>query len=235
MRSARWMVPFLVTALAVFATVGDGLAEPADEPPSETRPLYWQVDPDGDGGVDVGDEVAGSEAAIWRDEDGVSFRIDTTGLVEGHGYTVWLISHDNPDACVTGDGETGSRCTTLDMLNPATLTSLMWGRSGQFVEDDETTTFTGHRSVPEGPCITEPVVLFEGCDGVLAGHGLHNPEEAEIHFVLRDHGPRQEGLEDEQISTINGGCDPATHEGLPVFGPGWGAPGDYACHDPQAT
>lgn len=234
MRSARWMVPLFVTALAVFGTVGDGLAEPA-EPPSETRPLFWQVDPDGAVGIEVGDEVEGSEAAIWRDEDGVSFRIDTTGLVEGHGYTVWLISHDNPDACVTGDGEPGSRCTTMDMLNPATFSSLIWGRSGKFVEGDGTTTFTGRRSRPDGPCVTEPAVVFDGCEGVLFGHGLHNPLGAEIHFVLRDHGPPQEGLEEEQTSTINGGCDPATHEGLPVFGPGWGTPGDYACHDPQAN
>lgn len=202
----------------------------------EAYPLYWQVDPDGDGPIEAGEEVHNSSATLWRDEAGVSFRIQTTGLTEGHGFTVWFFSYDNPVACLTGDGEPGTRCTGADLLNPAALGSIMWGRAGGFVESNALTTFTGRRPANSGPCITEPALVDqENCAGVLLGHGLHNPMGAEIHFVLRDHGPAQEGLEEEQTSTINGGCDPATHEGLPVFAPGWGTPGNYACYDPQGN
>jgi len=48
-------------------------------------------------------------------------------------------------------------------------------------------------------------------------HGLTNPQGAEVHLVLRSHGPRIPGQVAEQRTTFAGGCefflDPgATHE-----------------------
>lgn len=232
MRS-RWVMSTLV-AVAMLLAPSAGAGTLTSGPPDASEPLYWLVDPDGEGGIEVGDAVHNSSAQIWRDETGISFKVRTTGLTKGHGYTIWFFSYDNPEACLTGDGNPGTRCTGADLLNPAALGSIMWGRDGTFVTGNGTTTFSGHRPANTTPCLTEPVVVDEDCSGVLAGHGLHNPLEAEIHFVLRDHGPDQEEVDDE-TSTINGGCDPATHEGLPIFGPGWGTPGTYACFDPQGN
>jgi len=230
MRAERWIACAVVTVLAVAGFGGSAGARG----PDVVRPLFWEVDPDGDGPIEAGQEVDRSSASIWRDEGGISFKVRTTGLTKGHGYTVWFFSYDNPEACLTGDGGEGTRCTIGDLLNPTALGSIMWGRAGQFVKSSGLVSFEGRRPANSMPCLTEPVRTEESCAGVLLGHGLHNPMGAEIHFVLRDHGPDQEGVEDE-TSTINGGCDPATHQGLPVFAPGWGTPGDYACYDPQGN
>lgn len=231
-RSARWMTLAIVAISALVVPAGTAGAGNNGAPDAE-QPLYWHIEPDGAGGVEVGQAVHNSSAAIWRDEDGISFRIRTTGLTKDHAYTVWFFSYDAPENCRTGDGNEGTRCTGNDFLNPASLPSIMWG-TGKFVKSNGLVTFTGRRESPSSPCITEPAVVDEKCSGVLLGHGLHDPLGAEIHFVLRDHGPDQEGIEDE-TTTINGGCDPLTHVGLPVFGPGWGTPGNYPCVDPQGN
>lgn len=229
----RWTAFSLATALALVIPAAGAGAQNAG-PPSESQPLYWHVDPDGDGPIEKGQEVHNSSTTIWRDEGGVSFEVRTTGLEKGHGLTVWFFSYDNPEACIGGDGNEGTRCSRADLANPAALGSLMWGRAGEFVRSNGLTTFTGRRPVNTTPCITEPAVVDEDCSGVLIGRGLLNPLGAEIHFMLRDHGPDQEGIEDE-TTTINGGCDPLTYHGLPAFGPGWGTPGNFACYDPQGN
>lgn len=50
---------------------------------------------------------------------------------------------------------------------------------------------------------------LEGTD-----HGLTNPEGAEIHLVLRSHGPRIPGLVEEQRSTFAGGCEEFLNPGI---------------------
>ena len=232
-KTGRWMAQSLAAVLALAGPAADAGARGAG-PPDGTQPLYWHIDPDGDGPIEIGQAVHNSSTSIWRDEGGVSFEVRTTGLTKGHGVTVWFFSYDNPEACVSGDGNPSTRCTVTDLANPAALGSIMWGRAGKFVTGNGLTTFTGRRPVNSTPCVTQPAIVEEDCSGVLLGHGLHNPLGAEIHFTLRDHGPDQEGIADE-TTTINGGCDPATHEGLPVFGPGWGTPGNYACYDPQGN
>ena len=57
--------------------------------------------------------------------------------------------------------------------------------------------------------------------GAVFGSGLHNPHGAEIHYVLRDHGPALKDIVREQITTGNGGCS------------NFGGGGDYVCVDFQ--
>lgn len=222
----------IVAVLAVGMAPADALV--ATDP---ARPLHWEMDPDGDGPIKAGAEVEDSLIKIARDEEGVSFRIRTTGLSKGHGYTVWFFSFDRPELCRGSDfGETnGGRCTHADLFfNPAAGGSLMWGRAGKFAKSDGVTSFAGRRPRNPVPCATEPAVVTEDCSGVLIGRGLANPLTAEIQFVLRDHGPDQPEVDDE-TRTINGGCDPQTNAGLPVYNGGWGTPGNFACYDPQGT
>lgn len=56
----------------------------------------------------------------------------------------------------------------------------------------------------------------------MFGRGLTNPTQAEIHAVVRTHGPVIPGMVDEQIHTFNGGCDP-------------GQPNEGQCQDLQFT
>lgn len=56
---------------------------------------------------------------------------------------------------------------------------------------------------------------FGDDSGALFGPGLLRPRTAEIHVVIRTHGPAIPGMVREQISTFNGGCeDGQPNEGL---------------------
>lgn len=230
----RWISVIAAIAMLIASGASDVDARPASDP---ARSLHWEVDPDAKGPIQVGDKVKHSLTRIYRDGDGVSFDIRTSRLIKGHGYTVWFFSYDNPEACMSSTfTEThGGRCSVGDLLfNPAALGSLMWGRAGKFVKTSGVTRFTGRRPRNAIPCATEPAVASEDCSGVLFGRGLMNPLKAEVHFVLRDHGPDQKDVDDE-TSTINGGCDPTKNAGIPLYHAGWGTPGNFACYDPQGN
>ena len=44
--------------------------------------------------------------------------------------------------------------------------------------------------------------------GIVYGPGLLDAEKAEVHLVVRSHGPAVDGAFDAQLSTFGGGCDP---------------------------
>ena len=59
----------------------------------------------------------------------------------------------------------------------------------------------------------------------IEGPGLTNPLGADVHLVLRDHGPVQSGNFVDQLSTYGGGCTEAPD--------GTGTLGDFVCTQPQ--
>lgn len=161
-------------------------------------------------------QVDGSEATISGTDDSIEFAIKTSGVVPGNGYTVWVMLFNNPDMCGDPNAPPGFRCGGADMENPDAAFSLMWGGAGSFAKD-ELVTFEGSRAKGD-------------MSGVEAGPGLTDPRGAEIHLRIRDHGPAQEGLEQDQITTLGGGC---TEDSPPGFGSG--ERGSYPCRDVQAT
>jgi hypothetical protein len=161
--------------------------------------------------------VEGSEGTLSRTEDGIEFSIETSGLLPGDGYTVWIMAFNNPEACQDPNAPPGFRCGMTDMQNPDAGFSLMYGGAGSFA-DSESVTFRGGKAKGD-----RSGVEFDGL-------GLTNPRGAEVHLRIRDHGPAQPGLEEDQIGTIGGGC---TDESTPPGGSG--ARGTYHCRDVQAT
>ena len=59
--------------------------------------------------------------------------------------------------------------------------------------------------------------------------GLLDAQAAEVHLLIRSHGPKIPGLVDQMISTFNGGCVQANNA------PGTGTPGSNTCVDMQGT
>jgi len=227
----------LVALFPVNSVQADHVDRPPDEslPLYESLPLFWRIDSDGQGPLEVGSEVAGSSAEIWRhEEDGIEIKVTTSGLHGGHAYTVWLVVFNHPEACSGGEGLQGTRCGRSDVLDPATRASLMSGRGGKFVGESETS-FAGIRPTNPSPC-TSPIVLDSRCFDVPFGPGLEDALGAEIHVFLRDHGHPQFLLTNDQRMMFNGGCQPVTSEGPPIYGDGgWGRPGSYPCSNPQGT
>ena len=130
--------------------------------------------------------VPGSSSMLVRNDNGVTGTVHTDGLTAGNAYTMWFVVFNNPGACVGG-------CGPDDLGRPAVQASVMFGTG--HVVGGEGNNFAGWRGVGD-------------TDGVIAGPGLLDPRGAEIHLVIRDHGPAIPGLIDEQIHSFNGGCPP---------------------------
>ena len=162
------------------------------------------------------EEIEGSEATISSTKEGVEFSVKTSKLTPGNAYTVWIMAFNNPDACGGTNAPPGHRCGPDDMGNPDAGFSLMFGEGK--LADGDTETFQGKRTTGDS-------------SGVEVGTGLGDSEKAEIHLRVRDHGPVQAGVENDQITTIGGGC---LDESVPIPG-GSGARGNYNCRDIQAT
>ncbi|HEY8868198.1 MAG TPA: hypothetical protein VIM30_02265 [Candidatus Limnocylindrales bacterium] len=164
-----------------------------------------------------GSAVAGSQATVRRSGDTVDFEIRTSGLTPGNAYTVWLMAFNNPNAC-KGDGAPNAfRCGPGDMGNPEAGFTLMFGGTGG-VADSDTMEFRGQHAQGDGAGVE------------LGTPGLLDAAAAEVHLRVRDHGPAQPGLEEDQVATLMGGC---TDDSPP--GAGSGRHGTYPCRDVQAT
>jgi hypothetical protein len=132
---------------------------------------------------------------LTRNKNGLNMTLHADDLVPGHTYTVWWVIWNYPENC---DGA----CDDPDIFDPDVEPELLFatgnvaGNSGKGIfgaglsEDDAT-----------GSINTE---FF----GLPSYGGLHDALHAEVHIVLRDHGPAIPGQVDEQISTYAGGCDP---------------------------
>lgn len=124
--------------------------------------------------------VRSGRSTLLRFDDGAFGIVRTRSLVPGDAYTVWAVVFNNPAAC---DGP----CDATDLANP----------------DVEGVSTIGTGDVAARRKGTFLVYLPDGA-------ALTDPHGAEIHFVIRTHGPAIEGLVEEQTSTLNGGCPPNT-------------------------
>jgi hypothetical protein len=60
---------------------------------------------------------------------------------------------------------------------------------------------------PQGSAFFWGALDVGDTEGALFGPGLINPLGAEIHYVLRTHGPAKQDVLAEQLTTFMGGCD----------------------------
>jgi hypothetical protein len=161
--------------------------------------------------------VDGSSAKLTRGDSAVWIRVNTTELPPGT-YTNWWVVFNNPSACAGG-------CGADDFGNPEVAASVFFATGG-IVGQDGVGHFQAH--LEEGAGVPQlPGQTF-------FGPGLLDAQGAEIHYILRYHGPASSDpdLLQKQISTSYGGCTPL----LPAFPPDpVPAHQIYPCYDPQAT
>ncbi len=163
-------------------------------------------------------ESAGGTGTLIRTPDGVSATIDAMNLEPGDVYTIWWIVFNNPAMC------SGGECGEDDIFAADGSISLTPGVDLSAIHAG------GVVASRFGDAFTY-LTLAKGDTGghqVLFGPGLQNPLGAEIHNVIRSHGPALAGADFRgQITSVGGGCSEAT------FGPP-GASG-FTCFDPQAV
>lgn len=150
--------------------------------------------------------VEGSSAKLVTNDMGATLQVNTSGLPVGHAVTVWWVIFNYPEHCT--DGECGLDDAFPPPGNTAAGTSVSFA-AGHVIGGDGQGNYGAHISV--------------GGDAAPWHFGLLEPRTAEYHFVLRDHGPADPEIVNEQISTATAGCN--------NFGPGTG---DYTCVDLQA-
>lgn len=128
---------------------------------------------------EIGDEDnVTGRSLLVRSNRGVLALLRTGDLVAGDAYTVWAVIFNNPEAC---DG----LCDAADLSNPQV---------------------DGHSTLGTGEVVRHERAMF--LTVMRAGNELADPMGAEIHFVVRTHGPAIPDLVEEQISTLHGGCPP---------------------------
>lgn len=153
------------------------------------------------------DMSAAGEARLTRTANGVSFRMRTAisgeltefGALLGEDWesgdatTVWFVVFNFPDECIGGCGEDEVIAAFLGFYNDAGV-GLHYG--------------TGH--VAGGAWFNAAASLREwDTSGRLFGMPLRDAEGAEIHLVVRSHGPAStlSGSElNDALHSVDGGC-----------------------------
>lgn len=164
-------------------------------------------------------EVEVGRSELTRRSNGISFNLETTELEPETATTAWIVIFNKPEYCAT------SPCGDPDLFEPDVMADMVGG-FGQVIGDSGEATFSGSRSTND---TTGSALAALG----LPAYGIIDPDKAEIHFVLRSHGPAIPGMIEEMTTTFNGGCQ---HPGEPFpdpLPPELGEPGPNTCVDVQ--
>ncbi|MGH7477195.1 MAG: hypothetical protein ACRELD_13060 [Longimicrobiales bacterium] len=158
-------------------------------------------------------------STLLRRRNGVSYNLRATQLEPGTATTMWLVVFNRPAACA------GTPCMEPDLLNPATEADVMYA-AGHVIGGSGRATFAGSRRIGDASgSIFAPLGL--------PAPGIRDLENAEIHFVVRSHGPKIPALLPDMIHTFNGGCQPPGAPFPDPVPPEYGAPGPNTCVDVQ--
>lgn len=164
---------------------------------------------------DDGAPVEGAHATLVTNDSGAAMSLHTSGLTPGHAVTVWWVIFNFPEHCTHGIPGL-SHCGEEDLHifggDPSIQTTVAYA-AGHVIGGSGRGNYGGSLTVGDTSGVT------------FGGPGLLAPRDAEIHLVVRTHGPAIPGLVHEQIRTFGAGCI-----GAP---PGTGTPGDYPCEDLQ--
>lgn len=178
----------LVIASASGVALADGTSAPLQGRPAVTV-SNMNVFPNGPA------VVGGS--VLTRYNTFVEATVSTTGLAASGAYSWWWVVFNHPEYCIAGCGldDLPVGATPVSNGDPRVDASLLWG--GGFVAN--------------GTGAAEVRALLERNKApgqVVFGPGLRRPRRAELHIVLRSHGPAIAGEVAEQIGSFNGGCTP---------------------------
>ena len=177
-------------------------------------------------------EPTGGTAKIVRTNKGISGNFssplaNSVGSAEGLAVTLWLIIFNNPNECAT------TPCSEADLFNPSVEPDAIYG-AGNIIDDSEVASFGFSLKAGDNSGSIADLFGMPTDDG--DPFGLINPRGAEVHYVLRLHGPMIPLEMPAQIKTYGGGCvdfapygysPPAEESELKL---GWGE-----CQDVQAA
>lgn len=158
-----------------------------------------------------GSEVDDAWSTLRRYENGLAMSLHTSDLVPGDAYTVWWVIFNEPQNC------SDSICNEDDLFVLDENGAIVMDEFNQRVMDPEALVApqisiqyaTGSLIDEDGSGDFAAAVGVGDVPGIVAGPGLVNPDTAEVHVVVRTHGPKVDALFTDQILTFGGGCEPA--------------------------
>lgn len=191
---------------------------------------------------------------LSRKRNSLSASINTLGLNTNTAYSVWWVVFNRPQFClepnVCGESDVFESQGVLNADQVSRVRISVFNASGFVTGDSGVANITA--TLESGALPTGTFVNFgwsapvgpgpDSNSGLMHGNGL----DAEIHVVLRTHGPAVAGSVGPQISTFNGLCDVQQCEDVraaifmaPEPGPtsacidtdgdGWGWDGSRSC------
>lgn len=163
-------------------------------------------------------QVEGGQASLVRNDNGITYRLSTTGLEPGNAYTLWLAVVNNPAACAT------QPCSAADIILNGDTRSQVRYAAGNVAGGSGKGTFAGH-------------IRVGSLSGWLPDRALEDPFGSEIHLVINDHGPMLPEFMPGMIQTYRGGCsDSSPFPGLfPATALSDGSVGPNICRLYQAA
>ena len=168
-------------------------------------------------------------STLQRSESGVTATLEASGFSPG-AWTMWLIFYNHPEKCqhpmFGPDGRQLSACSWSDRNSEGVDRKPGWA-SGEVIDTSGTGVFSATRNVDDDTYTGTPPPgmpdTFPLCCPLLT-----HPMGAEIHVLMRYHGPVVTELLDAQIGSWGGGCS-NEYTGFPNRG----TPGDFLCVDPS--
>jgi hypothetical protein len=141
-------------------------------------------------------------STLHRNKNGITVNFKAENLNPG-AYTFWWVIWNNPENCVVENA-----CLDPDFPLPGSVVNdvgveVMYA-GGHVVGNNGKGNFSGHLNA--GDDTPESMNTSFGFPSV-GGLAVGNTFDAEVHIVLRTHGPVVPGLVNEQISSYGGGCD----------------------------
>jgi hypothetical protein len=130
------------------------------------------------------------DARLVRTDTGMTYNLRTSGLTAGDAVSIWWVIFNNPENCV-GD------CGMPDLFNPDVNVAVQSG-GGHVIGNSGRAGFAGHLN--EGQITNEHPAFLDG-------PGLTDARGAEIHLVVRTHGPVIPGMNHAMFNSFEVGCD----------------------------
>jgi hypothetical protein len=151
---------------------------------------------------------------LKRGDEWVQYTLNTSGLPPG-AYTNWWVIFKNPGFCIDGCGED-------DLFRADVEASAFWATGG-VVNDNGIGNFVDRYTL--GDYLGDPDTQH------LFGDGTLDTKTAEIHIIVKYHGPASDdpGILYAQTHTVLGGC--LANANAIDAGPPFGV----QCFDPQAA
>ena len=146
------------------------------------------------------DGITGT-STLHRNKNGITVNFKAKNLKPG-AYTIWWVIWNNPMEC--GDPEILEPCVEADFGKAGDVGVEVMYAGGHVVGNNGKGNFSAHLNA--GDDTPESMNTSFGFPSV-GGLAVGNTFDAEVHIVLRTHGPKVPGLVNEQISSYGGGCD----------------------------